>query len=167
MTQQAENHNSSLNELLQALPTVHAPDDFEQETFVRVMLDQLPRARAPQSFEDNVLARLREDDQSRRKLRLRRLPRSARWLVAGMGAAIAGAIGYYLATRNSDNSPLHPELTTPQPLPVEMQLDSGIEQRLLRQENAPKKVQRHPTAPEQHSSAPTKRVTPGAPNEDE
>ncbi len=167
MTQQPENHNPSLNELLQALPTVHAPDDFEQETYVRVLLDQLPRAYAPQSFEDNVLAQLREDDQTRRRLRLRRLPRSAQWLAAGLCAAIVGAIGYYLATRNSDDSPPHPELRTPQLAPVEIQLDSGLEQRLLRQENAPKKVQRHPTAPEQHSNAPTKRVTPGVPNEDE
>lgn len=167
MTQQPENHNPSLNELLQALPPVHAPDDFEQETYVRAMLNQLPRASAPQSFEEDVIARLCEDDYTRRRLRLRRLPRSTRWLAAGLGAAIAGAIGYYLATRNSDDSHPHPELTTPQPVPVEVQLDSGIEQRLLREDNASKNVQRRPNASEQHSIAPTKRITPGAPNEDE
>ncbi|GIV50413.1 MAG: hypothetical protein KatS3mg038_0934 [Candidatus Kapaibacterium sp.] len=162
-----ENHESRLTELLQSLPRVNAPDDFEQVTQLRVLLDQLPRAQAPESFEDDVLMRLREDESSRRRLRLRRLPRSMRWLAAGVGAAIVGGVAYYLATRTDSRKSSTPAGSTPPPAEVTIPLDSGSEERLAPPQTVPTTPQRPPKAVEQQSTPPGKRITPGAPDEND
>lgn len=160
-----ENHESRLTELLQSLPRVNAPDGFEQVTQLRVLLDQLPRAQAPESFEDDVLARLRDDERSPKRLRLRRMPRSVRWLAAGVGAAIVGGVAYYLATRTGSPTSTIPAVTTPPPAEVTIPLDSGAEERLAPPQIVPATPQRPPKAIEQPSTAPGKRITPGAPDQ--
>lgn len=78
MQETNDNHESPHAELLSTLVRVHAPDDFEQVTQLRILLNQLPRAHAPESFEGDVLMRLREEESSGRRWRLRRLPRAIR-----------------------------------------------------------------------------------------
>jgi hypothetical protein len=162
-----DNQESRLTELLQSLPRVYAPDDFEQVTQLRVLLGQLPRAQTPESFEDDVLMRLRDDESSRRRLRLRRLPRSMRWLAAGVGAALAGGVAYYIAARLSSSHSQPPTESTPPPTEITIPLDTGTEERLRPQQTSPRQPQRPPKTLDQQSSTPRKHITPGAPEQED